>query len=88
VLLSEDASGRPLQRLIVTDLAPDGPAERAGIALNDVIVAMDDALVVDGRAAMMQIARLRPGHLLRVKLDRDSQVVEIEAVVGTRASNG
>jgi hypothetical protein len=37
---------------------------------------------------MMQIARLRPGHLLRVKLDRDSQVVEIEAVVGTRASNG
>ena len=49
---------------------------------------MDDALVVDGRAAMMQIARLRPGHLLRVKLDRDGQVVEIEAVVGTRASNG
>ena len=88
VLLSEDASGRPLQRLIVTDLAADGPADRAGIALNDVIVAMDDALVVDGRAAMMQIARLRPGHLLRVKLDRDGQVVEIEAVVGTRASNG
>jgi len=25
---------------------------------------------------------------LRVKLDRDGQVVEIEAVVGTRASNG
>ena len=88
VLFSEDASGRPLQRLIVTELASDGPAERAGIALNDVIVAMDDALVVDGRAAMMQIARLRPGHLLRVKLDRDGQIVEIEAVVGTRANNG
>ena len=88
VLLSEDASGRPLQRLIVTDLASDGPAERAGIALNDIIVAMDGALVVDGRAAMMQIARLRPGHLLRVQVDRDGQVVEIEAVVGTRANNG
>jgi hypothetical protein len=60
VLLSEDASGRPLQRLIVTGLASDGPAERAGIALNDVIVAMDDALVVDGRAAMMQIAAPAP----------------------------
>jgi serine protease DegS len=88
VLLSEDASGRSIQRLIVTDLASDGPAERAGIALNDIIVAMDDALVVDGRAAMMQIARLRPGHLLRVQVDRDGLPVEIEAVVGTRASNG
>jgi serine protease DegS len=88
VLLSEDASGRSIQRLIVTDLASDGPAERAGIALNDIIVAMDDALVVDGRAAMMQIARLRPGHLLRVRVDRDGLPVEIEAVVGTRASNG
>jgi hypothetical protein len=25
---------------------------------------------------------------LRVKLDRDGQIVEIEAVVGTRANNG
>ena len=77
-----------MQQLIVTDLASDGPAERAGIALNDIIVAMDDAVVVDGRAAMMQIARLRPGHLLRVQVDRDGLLVEIEAVVGTRANNG
>ena len=88
VLLSEDASGRAVQQLIVTDLASDGPAERAGIALNDIIVAMDDAVVVDGRAAMMQIARLRPGHLLRVQVDRDGLLVEIEAVVGTRGNNG
>jgi len=36
----------------------------------------------------LQIARLRPGHLLRVSLDRDGQLVQLEAVVGTRAKLG
>jgi len=72
----------------VTDLASGGPAERAGIQLNDIIVAMDGEPVVDGRAAMLQIAQLRPGHLLRVNLDRKGAAVELEAVVGTRANGG
>jgi serine protease DegS len=88
VLLSESQSGGPVQQLIVTDLASGGPAERAGIQLNDIIVAMDGEPVVDGRAAMLQIAQLRPGHLLRVNLDRKGAAVELEAVVGTRANGG
>ena len=86
MLLSEGQSGTPAQQLIVTDLAPGGPAQRAGIQLNDIIVAMDGEPVVDGRAAMMQIAQLRPGHLLRVNLDRDGVPIELEAVVGTRGN--
>ena len=72
---------------IVTNLAAGGPAERAGIRLNDIIVAMDGEPVVDGRA-MLQVARLRPGHLLRVNVDRDGVPLELEAVVGTRNSSG
>ena len=71
VLFSEGVATPPVQQLIVTNLAAGGPAERAGIRLNDIIVAMDGEPVVDGRAAMLQIARLRPGHLLRVNVDRD-----------------
>ena len=88
VLFSEGNDGIPTQQLIVTNLAAGGPAERAGIRLNDVIVAMDGEVVVDGRAAMFQIAQLRPGHLLRVKLHRGGTPIELEAVVGTRANNG
>ena len=87
VLLSEQQAGGPMQQLIVTDLAPDGPAQRAGIQLNDIIVAMDGEPVVDGRAAMLQIAQLRPGHLLRVNLDREGVPIELEAVVGTRGNS-
>ncbi len=87
VLLSEQQVGGPVQQLIVTDLAPGGPAQRAGIKLNDIIVAMDGAPVVDGRAAMLQIAQLRPGHLLRVNLDREGVPIELEAVVGTRGNS-
>ena len=86
VIFSEGQSGVPVQRLIVTDLAPGGPAERAGVAVEDIIVAMDDEPVVDGRAAMLQIARLRPGHLLRIGLERGGSSVELEAVVGTRGA--
>ena len=88
VIFTEGNTGIPTQQLIVTDLAPGGPAERAGIRLNDVIVAMDGETVVDGRAAMFQIAQLRPGHLLRVNLDRDGTPIELEAVVGTRGNSG
>ena len=87
VLLSEQQAGGPVQQLIVTDLAPGGPAQRAGIQLNDIIVAMDGEPVVDGRAAMLQIAQLRPGHLLRVNLDREGVPLELEAVVGTRSNS-
>ncbi|MAB26320.1 MAG: protease [Alteromonadaceae bacterium] len=87
VLLSEQQAGGPMQQLIVTDLAPGGPAQRAGIQLNDIIVAMDGEPVVDGRAAMLQIAQLRPGHLLRVNLDREGVPIELEAVVGTRGNS-
>ena len=88
VLFSEGVATPPVQQLIVTSLAAGGPAERAGIRLNDIIVAMDGEPVVDGRAAMLQIARLRPGHLLRVNVDRDGVPLELEAVVGTRNSSG
>ena len=88
VLLTEGPSGSLVQQLIVTELAAGGPAERAGIRLNDIISSLDGEPVVDGRVAMLQIARLRPGHLLRVSLDRDGQLVELEAVVGTRAKAG
>ncbi len=87
VLLSEQQAGGPVQQLIVTDLAPGGPAQRAGVKLNDIIVAMDGEPVVDGRAAMLQIAQLRPGHLLRVNLDREGVPIELEAVVGTRGNS-
>jgi len=87
VLLSEQQAGGPTQQLIVTDLAPGGPAQRAGIQLNDIIMAMDGEPVVDGRAAMLQIAQLRPGHLLRVNLDREGVPIELEAVVGTRGNS-
>ena len=87
VLLSEQLAEGPVQQLIVTDLAPGGPAQRAGIQLNDIIVAMDGEPVVDGRAAMLQIAQLRPGHLLRVNLDREGVPIELEAVVGTRGNS-
>ena len=76
VLLGEQQAGGPVQQLIVTDLAPGGPAQRAGIQLNDIIVAMDGEPVLDGRAAMLQIAQLRPGHLLRVNLDREGVPIE------------
>ena len=88
VLLNESLSGSPVQQLIVTDLASDGPAERAGIQLNDIIVAMDGEPVVDGRAAMLQIAQLKPGHLLRVNLDRQGSAIELDAIVGTRGNSG
>lgn len=86
--LYRDENGLPRQALVVTGLAPDGPAERAGIQLGDVISTVDGDAADDGRLAMHQIARLRPGEIVKIDIEREGKTLQLQAVVGTRDSLG
>jgi serine protease DegS len=86
ILLSLDGQGRTVQSLLVTDTAIDGPAQRAGIRVGDVIIGLDGEQVADPRQAMQKIARLRPGDRVLVDLRRDTTELQVEAIVSTRPS--
>jgi serine protease DegS len=87
LLLGLDEQGRTTQSLLVTETAPGGPAERAGIQVGDLIIGLEGTAVSDAREAMQTIARLRPGDRVLVGLQRQEQQFEVDAIVATRPSN-
>ncbi len=73
----------PGQALLVTDVAPDSPADRAGVQMGDIITHINNEMVIDGRQTRNSIALLRPGDTIDVTLQRRQQTLDLKAVVGT-----
>ena len=84
LILGFDDQGRATQSLLVTNTAPGGPAQRAGIQVGDLIVGLNAERVTDARQAMQSIARLRPGDHVLVGLKRGDEEFDVEAIVSTR----
>ncbi len=71
------------QALVVAAVAEGSPAQKAGIALSDIITHIDGEPVIDGRLTMHRIALLRPGDKISVTVQRDQQSIDLQAVVGS-----
>ena len=84
LILGFGDQGRATQSLLVTNTAPGGPAQRAGIQVGDLIVGLNAERVTDARQAMQTIARLRPGDRVLVGLKRGDEEFDVEAIVSTR----
>lgn len=70
------------EAVAVSQLDPNGPAEAAGLEVNDIIVAIDKLPIESVPAAMTHIAETRPGSPLLLTVFRNGEVIEIELVVG------
>jgi len=75
---------RRLSALAVVQVAPDSPADKAGIRAGDIITHIDDEPVRDGRMTMLRIARLRPGDSVDIVLWRDGRSLQLRAIVGAQ----
>ena len=69
---------------IVGGIERGSPAERAGIRLGDVIVAVGDRTVADLTATLNAIADIPPGKTVQVKVSRKNQEVTLAVTVGKR----
>ena len=76
--------GAGSQRLLVRGVAPDGPADRAGLRTGDVITQFDDTPIDDVRMSMYRVSLLRPGDRLGMTVERDGEVLDLSAVIGTQ----
>lgn len=77
-------SGREGQRLLVRGVAAGGPADRAGLRAGDIITHFNDESIDDVRLSMYEVSLLRPGDRLVMSIVRDSQVIDLTAVIGTQ----
>lgn len=69
---------------MVIALAPDGPALKSGLAINDIITAVGDTAIRAPRDLTSTIHRHAPGDVVRLKLIRKGQPVELDVTLGSR----
>ncbi len=72
------------QGIVVVSVYEDGPAQRAGLQPGDLVVSIDEADASDGRNAMNQVARARPGQTVRIAIIRNGSPMTLSALVGMR----
>jgi serine protease Do len=65
---------------ILRQLSPDGPAERAGIRANDVLLSIDGVEIANAAHVRARVAALKPGTKIQLKIlsGREVRMVEVE----------
>jgi serine protease DegQ len=70
--------------VLIRGVLKNGPADRAGLQVRDMVVEIDGKPTRDGTALLSQIAALTPGHQATLKVLRDNKPLELEVTVGKR----
>ena len=64
----------------VTEMTADGPADKAGIQINDRVIALDGRPVQNGQELMIRRLALRPGEAVTYRVLRDGQEQDYRVV--------
>jgi len=73
-----------LEGLIVTGLALNGPAQQSGLMIGDIITSLNNKSSINAKAAMNQIAALRPGENISIEFMRSGRLQSTVAIAGKR----
>ncbi len=69
---------------IIRGLQRGGPADKAGIKVSDILIAVEGTPVKDTTTMMNLVAQLVPGSKAKLRVLRNNQEMEIEVTVGKR----
>jgi serine protease DegQ len=75
----EDVDG-----VLIRGVLKNGPADRAGLQVRDVVQEIDGKPTRDGTALLSEISSLTPGRQATLKVLRDKKPLELEVTVGKR----
>lgn len=71
--------------VLVESVSPDGPASKAGMKPDDVIVAMNDRPVKDGQELVNKVADMPIGSSALFTVDRDGKRIDYKVQIGERS---
>ncbi len=75
------------QGVVVTEIWPDSPAERAGLRIGDVILRWNDAEIKNSFEMSHVIVQSEPGQTAQAHIIRRSKPLEIEVTLGVRPTD-
>ncbi len=70
--------------VLIRGIVKNGPAERAGILVRDVVLEIDGKPTRDTPALLARIAELPPGSVVAVKVWRERKLQNVDVTVGRR----
>ncbi len=70
--------------LLITTIAPDGPADRAGLLIGDVVLAIDGQPLGDPADLQVALDPESVGKTARVQVLRGGKLAEVNVVIGER----
>lgn len=82
--LAESLGLKQTRGAIIGAIEHGSPAEKGGLKLGDVIVAVNGKAVPDVSSALNAIAEMAPGKSVPVKVLRGNQALELDVMVGKR----
>jgi serine protease Do len=68
--------------VLVQQIQPGGPAEKAGIMVGDIITAVDGRAIKDGNDLVNEITSRRPGSAIRLGYQRDGKQADATVTIG------
>ena len=79
--LAKEFSLKERNGALIGDVVPKGPAEKAGLKTGDVVLEFNGKAVRDSRQLKLQVARVKPGETVPVKVLRNGSTKTIDVVV-------
>src|ERR1700685_2056042 len=67
--------------IIVSDLEPDGPAARAGIQVDDIIIALNNKRMTTKHELEANVFRMTPGTKVTVRVQRGADQLEVPVIM-------
>ncbi len=71
--------------VVITNVRPDAPADKAGLKSGDVIVAVDGAPIKSGNDLVGRISETPVGNTIRIRYNRNGKEAETAVTVGDRS---
>jgi len=72
----------------IAGLVPNGPADRAGAKVGDILLAIDGKTITNPHSMLETVAKLRPGDTVMMRLRRGPREVDVRLAVSTRPKPG
>ena len=73
--------------VVITSVAKDSPAEKAGLRKDDVILRVDDDNVTSTRKLSRLISEIAPDHRVRLTISRSGAEQEVAVTIGSRGDS-
>lgn len=77
-----------IQGVLITDVFRNGPADKAGLAIGDIITQINQIMIRDTRDVLDLVARGRPGDKITISGIRERQSFMTQAVLDQRPEPG